>query len=46
MNWSRKVMRSLLIAMIWLGTFGSDWVGAEEEDEIPAAPEVKPSINK
>ena len=44
MNWSQKVMRSLLIAMIWLGTFGSDWVWAEEEDEIPAAPGVKPSI--
>jgi len=32
--------------MIWLGTFGLEGVGAEEEDEIPAAPEIKPSINK
>ena len=44
MNWTRKERGGLLVAMIWLGTFGLEGVWAEDDDEIPAAPEVKPSI--
>jgi len=34
----------LLVTMIWLGIFSSERVWAEEEEGIPAAPEIKPLI--